>query len=182
VTDCELLTQTPSMAALFQDITGPCRITGNRFGGLVSFYGPSSGAPTQDVVIRLATRDNVRLRANSAQLCFSQNSLSQLTIATALIERLAGNGTATDVFASALLEANTITEPNNVFVAGLLGCNVNAFLAQPSPNGMYGVMMATRATATGNLAVELDTGARLRFVTQDAASFAKAANVITVTP
>jgi hypothetical protein len=181
VTGCELLTLMPSMAAMFQDITGPCGITGNRFVGLVSFYGESSGAPTQDLVTKLAARKNLRVTANDSQLVFTNNSLSQLTVATALLKRLsAANGTATGVFASAFLNGNSFAEQNNVFVAGLLGCATNAFLAQP--RGFYGVMMATSATAVGNLAVELDDAWRLQFVVTNAAGFVKAANAMTVTP
>ncbi|MDB6158431.1 MAG: hypothetical protein JWO04_2137 [Gammaproteobacteria bacterium] len=183
VTGCEILTTMPSMAALFQDITGTCRVTQNRFVGLVSFYGESIGAPTQDLVNKLAARKNLRLTSNDSQLSFSNNSVSQLTVAAAMVKRLsATNGTATGVFASALLHSNTFMEQNNVFVAGLLGCTINSFLAKPAQNALYGVMMATRASATGNLAVVLDDVSTLRFVVPDAASFVKAANVVTVQP
>ena len=183
VTGCEVLTQMPGTAALFQDITGPCRISENRFVGLVSFYGESPDAPSPDLVAKLAARKNLRLRPNASQLCFSHNSVSQVTLAAALIKRLATpTGTATAVFASALLEGNTFMEANNVFAAALLGCNLNAFLAEPGGNGFYGVMLSTRASATGNLAAELDDGSKLQFVASDAASFVKAANAITVTP
>jgi len=74
-------------------------------------------------------------------------------------------------------------EQNNFLVAGLLGFDANAFLARAEGGTFYGVMLATRATAAGNLAQVLnDGGPTLSFVVSNAASFAKAANAILVQP
>ena len=183
VTGCEILTSLPSMAAVFQDITGGCRIVQNRFVGLVSFYGESAGIATAELK-SLAARKNLRLTAGDAQLTFANNEVSQLTVATPMAKKLAtANGTARDVFASAIVHGNTFMEQNNFLVAGLLGFDANAFLARAEGGTFYGVMLATRATAAGNLAQVLnDGGPTLSFVVSNAASFAKAANAILVQP
>jgi len=179
---CEILTRLPTMAAVFQDIEGVCRVLNNRFVGLVSFYG-ESGVPSPALLKALAARDNLRLTPGAAQLSFCDNQLSLLSVAAAMAANLsAPTGTVTGVFASAILEGNTFIEQNSLFVAGLLGVNSNAFVAQPAPDAMYGVMMAMRATAAGNLAVAFDDGASLHFVVPNAASFAKAANEVFVLP
>jgi hypothetical protein len=106
-----------------------------------------------------------------------------LSVASALAQRLATqNGTANGVFASAVVHGNTFVEQNNVFVAGLLGVETNAFVAPPAGDSFYGVMLAVRATAAGNLAVVATEAAQLRFVVPDQASFSKAANQVFVTP
>jgi hypothetical protein len=183
VTGCEILTKLPTMAAMFQDIQGVCRVAQNRFVGSVSFYGETTEVPTPALMRSLAARDNLRLRPGGAQLTFCNNELSQLSVATAMARRLAtATGTATGVFASAIVHGNTFIELNSVFVAGLLGFDTNAFLAEPAAGAVYGVMLAMRATAAGNLATVLDGGAPLQFVVPDPASFAKAANQVFVQP
>jgi hypothetical protein len=67
-------------------------------------------------------------------------------------------------------------------VAGLLGVDTNAFIAPPAGDSFYGVMLAVRATAAGNLALVAGDVARLRFVVPDAASFSQAANQVFVSP
>jgi photosystem II stability/assembly factor-like uncharacterized protein len=180
VTGCEILTVLPAMAAMFQDITGTCRVMTNRFVGLVSFYGDGTGI-TPDMIQKIAARKSVRLTATEAQLSFCDNDVSQLTIAGTAAKRLvAATGTATGVFATAVVQGNTFTEPNNLFVAGLLGFETNVFLAPPADNTLSAVMLATQASATGNLAGAVNN--RLQFVVSNPASFAKAANVVTVQP
>jgi photosystem II stability/assembly factor-like uncharacterized protein len=183
VTGCEILTKFPTMAAMFENIEATCRVVRNTFVGQVSFYGEAGDAPAADLVKKLAARKNLRLTANDSQLTFCNNNLSQLTIATALAKKLAAtNGTMADVFATAIVQGNTFTELSNLFVAGLLGFAINAFSASPGDNASYGVMMATRATALGNLALVLGASAPLQFVVPAPANFAKDANQIEVEP
>jgi photosystem II stability/assembly factor-like uncharacterized protein len=183
VTGCEIRTRLPTMAAMFQNIEGVCRVAQNRFVGVVSFYGETGEVPTAALLRQLAARTNLRLRPGGAQLTFCDNELSQLSVATVMARRLAtATGTATGVFASAIVHGNTFIEQNNVFVAGLLGFDTNAFLAQPAADALYGVMLAMRATAAGNLAVVLEDRPLLQFVVPDAASFAKAANEVGIQP
>jgi hypothetical protein len=182
MTGCEILTRRPSVAVTFQGIDGVCRAVQNRFVGIVSFYGETDGPVTQELLRALAARDNLRLTPNGSQLSFCDNELTQLGIATALARRLATpTGTANDVFASAVIHGNTFVEHNNLFVAGLLGVDTNAFIGLPGGDSFYGVMLAMRATATGNSAVDSDD-AKLRFVVPNATNFSKAANQVVVSP
>ena len=183
VTGCEFLARMPATAAMFQGIEGVCRVVRNRFVGLVSFYGDTDEVPGPDLLRTLAARTKLRLTAGGAQLSFCHNELSQLSVATVMARRLAkAGGTANGVFGSAIVQGNTFMEQNSVFVAGLLGFGSNAFVAPPADNGRYGVMLAQRATAEGNLAVILDDRAPLTFVVPDPTSFAKAANQVFVQP
>jgi hypothetical protein len=183
VTGCEILSRFPAMAALFEDIETSCRVAGNTFVGQVSFYGAAGGAPAPDLIKKLAARKSVRLTANDSQLTFCNNELSQLTIATVLAKKLsASNGTAADVFATAVVQGNTFTELNNVFVAGLLAVATNAFIAPAPDNSTFGVLFATRATAVGNLGLVLRHDAILQFVVTAPTNFAKDANQIEVQP
>jgi photosystem II stability/assembly factor-like uncharacterized protein len=182
VTGCEILTQLPTMAALFQDIDGACRVMQNRFVGLVSFYG-EGGVLSPDVMRKLASRQNLRLKSGESRLSFCNNDVSQLTVETAMAKKLSTpTGTASGVFASAIVHGNTFTEQNSLFVAGLLGFDTNTFVAPPHGDAMYGVMMAMRATAAANLAVVLADHLVLHFVVPDPGSFAKAANQVTIQP
>jgi photosystem II stability/assembly factor-like uncharacterized protein len=179
VTGCEILTKQPTMAAMFQDISGDCRVAQNRFVGRVSFYGESKDVPTPDQMFKLARLGNLRLAASGAQLSFCSNDLSQLAVATAMVDTLLADGRSSGVFASAIVHGNTFREQNSVFVAGLLGFATNAFTAD---SGMYGVMMATRATAVGNLATVLNDSSTLQFVVPTPPNFEKAANEVFVRP
>jgi hypothetical protein len=118
----------------------------------------------------------LKLEAGGAQLLFSNNALSTLTISTTLANRLRA-GTASDLFASAVMSVNVISEPNNLFVAGLLSFSGNALLASPQ-GASYGVMAANRATANGNVATLLGDQAILFFATPATGGFAEAGNQV----
>ena len=183
MTGCEIVARMPSSAAMFQDIDGDCRIVENRFVGIVSFYGMTEEPPTQGLLQELASRDTVRLEAGTARLSFCDNDVSLLSVSTAMARRLAApDSSARGVFASAVLNGNTITEQNSIFVAGLLGVTTNGFLAQAPQDGFYGVMFAIRATASGNLATVFGDRPMLHFILPDPSSFAKAANVVSIRP
>jgi photosystem II stability/assembly factor-like uncharacterized protein len=182
VTGCEILTKQPTMAAMFQDITGDCRVAQNHFVGRVSFYGESKEVPTPNQIGTLGNKEAVTLTPNTAQLTFCSNDLSQLVVATAMIEELIQAGKSSGVFATAILYGNTFMELNNVFAAGLLGFTSNAFLAATQEGSIYGVMLATRATGVGNLATVLDRSTRLQFVVPAKPNFDKAANEVFVMP
>jgi photosystem II stability/assembly factor-like uncharacterized protein len=183
MTGCEILARMPAMAAMFEDITGVCRVMQNRFVGLVSFYGESDGAPSPDLVAALGNHREIRLRPDESQLSFCNNEVSQLTVGTEFARRLAATGTATRVSASAVIHGNTFLEQNNLAVGALVGYQTNVFLARPSGDrSFYGVTLATRATATGNVALILDPLALLQFVVPDPGSFSGAANQVNVQP
>jgi photosystem II stability/assembly factor-like uncharacterized protein len=183
VTGCEIAARMPATAAMFQGIEDVCRVERNRFDGLVSFYGATNELPAPDLLKALAARTELRLTPGGAQLTFCHNELSQLSVATTMARKLASaGGTVDGVFASAVVQGNTFTQQNSVFVAGLLGFGSNVFLAQPADNGRYGVMLAVRATADGNLAVVNDERAPLNFVAPTTANLAKAANQVFILP
>jgi hypothetical protein len=180
---CEILARMPATAAMFDSIASDCRVMQNRFVGLVSFYGESEGPPDPGMVRRLAERREIRLRPVETQLSFCNNDVTQLTIATALLQRLVETGAATGVFASAVIQGNTFLEQNNLTVGALVSYASNVFLARPSGDrSFYGVTVATRATATGNVALVLDPRAVLQFVVPDPGSFVGAANQVNVQP
>jgi hypothetical protein len=179
VTGCEILTTPATVAAMFQDIRGDCRIAQNRFVGRVSFYGESKDVPKPDQLVKLAAIRELVLSPGDAQLTFCSNDLSQLAVATAMIEELMATSKSSGVFVSAIVQGNTFRELNSVFVAGLLGFATNAFIAGV---GRYGVMLANRATAAGNLAMILNDSSILQFVVPEQSRFQKAANEVFVLP
>ena len=182
MTGCEILTRFPSTAVVFENVDVTCRVMQNRFVGLVSFYGLSNGAPPADLMERLSARKSVRLKPNSAQLTFCDNTVSAITVASTVAAKLAtATGTASDVFATAVVSGNTFTETSNIFVAGLLGFSTNSFIGTaPANSPWYGIMMAGSATAAGNLGSNATPA--LKFIVSAAANFSKAANVVTVQP
>jgi photosystem II stability/assembly factor-like uncharacterized protein len=184
MTGCEVLTQMPTVAAMFQDISGDCRITANRFVGLVSFYGDTSGIPSPNLLSQLLTFTSkaLQLASTPGQLTFCNNNASLLTVGTAVAKTLS-KGKASGVFAAAVLYGNTFAEQSNLFVSALMGFDTNAFMAQPKDGSTpYGVMLATRATAAGNVAVVNGDQAILHFVTPGNGGFAKAANEVFIQP
>jgi hypothetical protein len=183
MTGCEIIVKMPAMAAMFEAITGNCRVMQNRFAGVVSFYGESDGAPDLGLVRALAERREIRLRPDESQLSFCNNEVTQLTIGTELARRLAETGTSNRIAASTVIHGNTFSEQNNLAVGALVSYGTNVFLARPSGDrGFYGVTLATRATATGNVALILDPRAVLQFAVPDPGSFAGAANQVNVQP
>jgi hypothetical protein len=168
---------------MFQGINGVCRVMQNRFVGIVSFYGDAQEPVTPELVRLLAGRQNLVLTSNGSQLSFCDNELTQLGIATALARQLSTPIGTASVFSSAVVHGNTFVEQNNVFAAGLLAVDANAFIATPAGDSFYGAMLAMRATAAGNLALTTDSVAQLRFVVPNAATnLSKAANQVFVSP
>jgi photosystem II stability/assembly factor-like uncharacterized protein len=182
VTGCEILTKQPTMAVMFQDISGDCRVAQNRFVGRVSFYGESTDLPTLDQLVKLAAIKEVALTPNDAQLTFCSNDLSQLAVATKMVDQLITTRKSSGVFASSIMHGNTFRELNSVFVAGLLGFATNAFTGVVLDNSIFAVMLANRITAVGNLATKFDKTAVLQFVPPLPANFEKAANEVFVLP
>jgi photosystem II stability/assembly factor-like uncharacterized protein len=182
VTGCEILTKQPTVAAMFQDITGDCRVAQNHFVGRVSFYGESTEVPKPEQMKALAAIREPVLSPSDAQLTFCSNDLSQLVVATAMIQQLVTTGKSDGVFISAVVHGNTFRELNNVFAAGLLGFATNAFIAATQDGSMCGVMLANRATAVGNLAMVLSDKETLQFVVPGRSNFDKAANEVFVLP
>jgi hypothetical protein len=184
MTGCQVLTQMPTVAAMFQDIAADCRILQNRFVGLVSFYGDATGIPSPGLLRQLLTLQSkpLKLTLTPGQLSFCDNSLSLLTVGDAVANTLV-NGSASGVFTTAVLHGNTFAEPSNLFVSGLMAFGNNAFIAQPTDGSTpYGVMLATRSTAAGNVAVVFGEQAILHFVTPDTGGFSKAANEVFIQP
>jgi hypothetical protein len=187
MTGCAVTTPMPAVAAVFQNISGDCRIVNNRFVGIVSFYGDLTNVPDPALQQRLTLPNRVPLHfgTSAGLLTFSDNTVSMLAVSSATMTALLANNSAAGLFASAVLHGNTLVELNNVFAANLLAFNANSFVAVPTPGAggaSYGVMLANTATASGNLAVQSGGGAILHFVTPDLNSFARAANRVFIQP
>jgi photosystem II stability/assembly factor-like uncharacterized protein len=183
VTGCEVTAVMPTSAVVFQDITGDCQVAHNRFVGVVSFYGDPAGVPTSALLRQLAERaKGARLNSVPAHLTFCSNSVSLLAVGAAVTGSL--NGTppaASGLFETATVAGNTITEALNLFVAShMIAVSSTNLLAQPTGDLQpYGLFIAERATAVGNLAMLVDMSRPLIFSAQN---FEKAANVALVQP
>ncbi|MEO5606226.1 MAG: hypothetical protein ABIR13_01390, partial [Polaromonas sp.] len=183
ISHCAITDSTQAVVMTVQGVSGDCQIVHNRFSGIVNFYGDAPGVLNDDQLRRLRGLQNaIRLEPNSSHLTFIGNTLSMLTVGKNILDTLA-NQSARGLFASATLEGNTFLEQRSVFVAGLLAFSHNSLLATPT-NGItpYGVLIANRATATGNLATVLGDQAVLQFVTAANGGFVKAANQVLILP
>ena len=176
VTGCTITGTMPAVALTLQDLSGDCHVMDNHFAGIVNFYGDPPGVLNADQLGRLRGLPNtLRLESTPASLSFCDNTLSMLTVGKNILTTLA-NQTARGLFASAVIQGNTLLEQRNVFVADLLAFSDNSFLAKPADGMPYGVMIANRATATGNVAVAFGDHAILHFVTVGSGSFSKGPN------
>lgn len=183
ISHCAITDTTQAVAMSVQDVSGDCQIVHNRFTGIVNFYGDAPGVLNDDQLRRLRGMPNaIRLEPDASRLTFVGNTLSMLTVGKNILDSLS-NQSARGLFASATLEGNTFLEQRNVFVAGLLAFSNNSLLAAPT-NGItpYGVLIANRATATGNLGTIFGDQAVLQFVTAANGGFVKAANQVFILP
>ena len=93
------------------------------------------------------------MNAGAARLRLVDNSVQLLTIG-APGQQLVGTRVADGLFQSSVLQGNTFGVLSNVFVSPLLSVGGNSFVAEPQDGVTpYGVMVATRAAAAGNVAV-----------------------------
>ncbi|MEO8136322.1 MAG: DUF6519 domain-containing protein, partial [Betaproteobacteria bacterium] len=185
VTGCTITGAIPAVALTVQEVRGDCHVNDNHFAGIVNFYGDPPGVLTTDQLTKLRTLpSSLRLESIPANLSFCSNTLSMLTVGKNVLSTLLNQATARGLFASAVIEGNTFLELRNVFVADLLAFSDNVLLAkQIDEITPYGVMIANRATATGNLALTFGDGSPvLQFVTTSGGGFAKAANQVRVLP
>jgi hypothetical protein len=183
---CEIRAVGPTTpAVVFEEINGDCQVAHNRFVGVVSFYGDPAGVPTNSVLQELSRTDRgARLDPVQAQLTFCNNSVSLLAVGEAVTRSLSAlppaPPAASGLFQTATVAGNTITQPLNLFVASrMIAVSSNTLLA-PGADNVYGLFIAERATAVGNLTMLPAPGAPpLMFVAQN---FEKAANVAIVQP
>ena len=170
-------------SAVFEAISEECHINGSRFDGTVSFYGLPGGDPSQELIEALGDSQRTQLNAGAARLHFVDNSVQLLTIGGAVAQQLVGTRVADGLFQSSVLQGNTFGVLSNVFVSPLLSVGGNSFVAEPQDGVTpYGVMVATRAAAAGNVAVRVGDEAILRFLIPRDGGFSGAANQVFTLP
>jgi photosystem II stability/assembly factor-like uncharacterized protein len=184
ITGCEVTAMMPSSAVVFQDITGNCQVVHNRFVGVVSFYGDPPGLPTPGLLRQLhQSAKGARLDPVPADLTYCNNNVSLLAVGAAVINSLSTERPeASGLFESATVSGNTITESPSLFIASrMIAVSSTALLAQPAnADDPYGLFIAERATAVGNLAMQQRNP--LFFAVPAAQNFQPAANVANVQP
>ena len=169
------------LAAVLQDIDGDCHVLNNRIEGVLSFYGEPREDLTTQLIERLRDAANVQLEARGGTLYFAGNHVARVTIADRMARQLVEERRATGLLRSAVLHGNSIQEQRNLFVCDQLGFSANSFLAQPAGGGTpYGLIVAQRATAAGNLAASMGDHAILHFVAPG--GFRGAANMVFTLP
>jgi photosystem II stability/assembly factor-like uncharacterized protein len=182
VSGCEVIAVMPASAVVFEDINGDCQVGHNRFVGMVSFYGDPAGIPTNDLLFRLADiSQNARLEPIPAQLTLCNNSISLLGAGRAVTDGLTQQRTARGLFETATVVGNTIAEPLSLLVASrMVAVSSNTLLAVSDRNDPYGLFIAERATAVGNLTMR--PGVEDPPLLFAARNFQRAANVARVVP
>ena len=166
-------------SAVIAGVTGDCRIDGNRFEGTLSFYGPPRDDLTEKYIEAHRSSPAMRFRGEG-RLHFDGNDLQFLTVGGPIAEGLLDR-VAIGVFQSAVLEANVFRSQRNTFVSTLLSFSENHFTVVPEDGAPYGVMVAMRAAAAGNVAAVVDDDALLHFLTPQG-GFKGAANQVFTRP
>ncbi|GGX24902.1 hypothetical protein GCM10007242_35560 [Pigmentiphaga litoralis] len=176
--DCPM----PGVAAQLENIQGDCHVSDNTLSGILSFHGEPGGVPAAALLRRLHEGSrNTKLLANAGHLKLTTNCLALLAVAEAMSKQLMETQTVSGLFATATISGNTFSEPSNLFIAGrMVAVHHSTFLAEmpgerPPP---YGVFIAERATATGNLAML--PGPEAAALLFGAARFDQAANLVAI--
>lgn len=184
VTDCTLssgVTKT-AVTAVFDGIFNQCHIHRSRFDdGTISFYGPPGADPSRRLIEVLSGSPG-ELGWNKASLHFVDNSVRLLTIGEKKARELL-NRQAHGLFETAVLQGNTFTAHSNVFASGSLSFGSNSFVHNPQDGDdtPYGVMIAHRAVAVGNVSVRFAKDSILHFLTGQG-DFSGAANQVFTLP
>lgn len=170
-------------SAVFESVTGDCHITGSRFDGSVSFYGlPPRDDLSRQYIEVLSGSPRLQQRIGKGQLYLANNNLQLLTIGGTITEGLL-NRQIDGLFRTAVLQGNTFNVMANVFASDLLSFDGNSFIANPVDGSTpYGVMIAVRAAAAGNVAVTVSEAAILHFLTPAGGGFSGAANQVFTLP
>ena len=168
-------------SVVFDGVAAECTIGGNTLLGPLSFYGLPGRDPSRDLMARFGDGQRSQLNGRG-NLHLVDNSLQLLTVGEATVTQLLQQQTA-DVFQSVSMQGNTFGVQSNVFVSQLLSCTGNSFLAQPRDGSTpYGVLVATRAAAAGNVALVNGDQAILRFLIPADGGFSGAANQVFTSP
>ena len=117
-------------SAVFEALTGDCRIDGNRFESTVWFYGDPRDLQAQAYVDLLDNPRGMDFRAGEGRLHFCGNDLQLLTIGGDVSDQLRDQQ-ALGLFQSAVLHGNTFGLADNVFAAMLLSFSSNSFNTEP---------------------------------------------------
>jgi photosystem II stability/assembly factor-like uncharacterized protein len=168
-------------AAVLQDIDGDCHVLNNRIEGVLSFYGEPGEDRTTELIDRLRDVAVLQLEGRGGVLYCAGNHVARLAVADDMVRQLFEERRATGLLRSAVLHGNAIQEQRNLFVCAQLGFSANSFLAQPAGGGTpYGLMVAERAAAAGNVAASMGDHAILHFVAPG--GFRGAANMVFTLP
>jgi photosystem II stability/assembly factor-like uncharacterized protein len=169
------------VAAVLQDIDGDCHVLNNRIEGVLSFYGEPREDLTTQLIDRLRDAAGVQLEGGGGTLYCAGNHVARLTIADRIARQLLEDRRAGGLLGSAVLQGNAIQEQRSLFACAQLAFSANSFLAQPAGGGTpYGLMVAQRATASGNVAASMGDHAILHFVAPG--GFRGAANMVFTLP
>lgn len=167
-------------SAVIEKVATECHLGNNVFLGPLSFYGAPGDDPSRALEQRYGDGQRVQF-APQGRLYLADNSFAQLTIGATLAALLL-QGNADGVFQGASIQGNTFGMPGNVFVSQLLSFSGNSFLTQPQNGATYGVLLASRSTATGNVAQVLSDQAVLHFLVPGDGGFSGAANQVFTLP
>jgi hypothetical protein len=194
VTGCEIGLAVPA-SAVFENITGECHISSSRFAGTVSFYGVPGGDRSEALIRQLGGSKSpgpkppdseppiskpLQLKALGG-LHFVGNSVQVLTIGEDVAGQLVEKQSADSIFQTAVLQGNTFGAQSNMFVSALLNVVGNSFVPEPiDRSAPFGVMVASRAAAVGNVAALFSDNVALHFLTTapPAGGFSEAANQV----
>ena len=174
------LPATARAAAVFQDITGVCEITHCQFAGDVAFYGIPDPEVPRDALLRALQPGDFEIQPGAGQLVFANNLLTRLSMGIETVKLLTakqGRG----LFQTVVLQGNTFTADMVLFAGNSMSVSGNHFSAAQPRSSTYGMLIARRAAASGNVGELFGDNATLWFLVRKG-EFRGAANMVFTLP
>lgn len=167
-------------AAVFQQITSVCEITHCQFAGDVAFYGIPDPEVPRDALLRALQPGEFRVQPGSGQLVFAHNLVTRLGLGAETI-RLLIDRQARGLFQTVVLTGNTFTADMVVCAGVFVSVIGNHFTAAETRASTYGMVVARRASASGNVGELFGDHATLWFLVTKG-EFRGAANMVFTIP
>lgn len=167
-------------AAVFQEITSVCEITHCQFAGDVAFYGVPDPEVPREALLRALQPGDFEVQPGTGQLVFAHNLVTRLALGVETIKLLTVRQ-ARGLFQTVVLMGNTFTADMVVCAGNFMSVTGNHFTAAETRASTYGMMVARRASASGNVGELFGDHATLWFLVTKG-EFRGAANMVFTIP
>ena len=166
--------------AVFQEITSVCEITHCQFAGDVAFYGIPDPEVPREALLRALQPGDFEVQPGTGQLVFAHNLVTRLALGAETVKLLTVRQ-ARGLFQTVVLTGNTFTADMVVCAGTFMSVTGNHFTAGETRASSYGMMVARRAAASGNVGELFGDHATLWFLVTKG-EFRGAANMVFTIP